>query len=99
MIWASKRANATFRVDRRQTWDHLAEASTSTIKYRNGPHGGWIGQHISPWIRCRKRGASLWTLVVEGFVINLPCAHGTQRSCKSGADAFIKGCPVDCWKT
>ena len=36
IIYASKRAKATLRVDNRQTWDHLQDVSTNTIKYLNG---------------------------------------------------------------
>ena len=40
-------AKATFRVERRLTCDHLVGASIKTIKQRKGPHGGWIGPHMS----------------------------------------------------
>ena len=47
MICASKRAKATLRVDNRQTWNHLQDASTKTIKYLNGPLAGYISPQIS----------------------------------------------------
>ena len=43
MIWARSLGNAAFRVDNKQTCDHLVEASTSTMKYLYGPQAGWIG--------------------------------------------------------
>ena len=48
MIYASKCAKETLRVDNKQTWDHLQDASTNTIKYLNGPLAGCIGPQISP---------------------------------------------------
>ena len=56
------------RVDNRQTWDHLVDASIKTIKYLNGPEGGWIGPHMSPWILSRNLGDSLSTFIDEGLV-------------------------------
>jgi len=43
IIWASNLANDKLRVDNKHTYDHLVDASTKTIKYVNGPHGGWMG--------------------------------------------------------
>jgi hypothetical protein len=40
-------ANASFRVDRRHTCDHLVDASIKIIKYLNGPNNGFIGPQIS----------------------------------------------------
>ena len=70
---------ATLRVEMRQTCDHLVEASIKIIKLRNGPHGGWISPHMSPWIRCKKTGDSNMTLVKHGLIINLPCEHAAHE--------------------
>ena len=48
IIYASKRANSTLRIDNRQMWDHLQDASINTIKCRNGPLDKCIGPKISP---------------------------------------------------
>ena len=37
IIYASKRAKATLCVDNKQTWDHIQDESTKTIKYLNDP--------------------------------------------------------------
>ena len=58
------------RVDNKQTCDHLLETSINTIKYRNGPHSGCIGQHISPWIRSRNVGDLVFILAGDGLMIN-----------------------------
>ena len=71
--------NATFHVDNKQTCDHLLEASINIIKYRNDPHGGCIGPHISPYIHSRNIGNSLSILTGDGLVINFPreqAVHG-----------------------
>jgi hypothetical protein len=43
IIWASNLANVRLRVDNKHTYDHIVDASIKTIKYLNGPYGGWIG--------------------------------------------------------
>ena len=55
IIWAKSFANAEFLVDNKVTCDNLVDASTKTMKYLNGPHGGWIGPHMSPCILSKKR--------------------------------------------
>ena len=79
MICASKRAKATLRVDNRQTWDHLQDTSTKTIKYLNSPLAGCIGPQISPWIFCKKVRDSRSTLVMDGRVMRFPCDHISQE--------------------
>jgi hypothetical protein len=40
-------AKAWFLVDNKHTWDHLVDASISTMKYLNGPVDGCIDPQIS----------------------------------------------------
>ena len=72
MIWARSLANAVLRVDKKQTSDHLVDASTNTIKYLNGPHVGWIGPKMSPWILWRNLGGVVNNLCMGGLRIQLP---------------------------
>ena len=51
--------------------DHLLGASIKTIKYLNGPLGGLIGPHISPWIHFENADDSVSTLAGDGLIINL----------------------------
>ena len=48
IIRTNKRVKATLCMDTRQTWDHLQDASTKTLKYLNGQLVGCIGSQISP---------------------------------------------------
>ena len=79
IICVSKRANATLRVDNMQTWDYLQDASTITIKYRNGPLDGCIGPQISPWILCKNVGDSKLTLLSDDLIMSFPCEQVSQE--------------------
>ncbi|KAF8113068.1 hypothetical protein N665_0057s0020 [Sinapis alba] len=72
IICAMNFAKAVFRVVKRHTFDHLLDASINTMKYLNGPHGGWIGPHISPCILSKNIGDSLPTFAGDGRVISFP---------------------------
>ena len=82
-----------FRLESRQTCDRLLDASINTIKYLKGPHGGWIGPHISPWILSRKDGDSIRTFYGDGLVINLPWEYASHGfSLGKRIFKFFKGC-------
>jgi len=75
IIWANSHANATLRVDSKEMCDHLVHASIKTIKYLNGPLGGWIGPHISPCMRSRKARDWCPILANDGRTISFPWEH------------------------
>ena len=57
----------------------LLEASINTIKYKNGPHSGYIGPRISPWIRSRNIGDSVFILASDGLMINFPREQASHK--------------------
>src|SRR5690606_21428151 len=95
MIWANNLANAMFLDDKRHTCDHLVEASTRTIKYRNVPHGGCIGPQMSPCIRSRKFIVSLVTFTSEGLIMSFPCVHATHVRFFGITLLSFRSCPLE----
>ena len=72
------------------------DASISTIKYRNGPHGGAIGPHISPWILSKNAGFSLAILFLEGLIISFPSEQAVQLKSLDGRTLmFFNVCPSE----
>ena len=49
IIYASKRAKAILRVDNKQTWDHLQDVSTKTIKYCHNDFPLDLEDHKNKW--------------------------------------------------
>ena len=70
---------AWLHVDKRDTWDHLVDASINTMKYLNGPDNGWIEPQISPWILLRNLSGSARILRYDGLKINFPVAQAVQQ--------------------
>ncbi|PRQ43120.1 hypothetical protein RchiOBHm_Chr3g0465021 [Rosa chinensis] len=95
MIWARSLAKAAFLVDNSVTCDHLVDASTKTMKYLNGPHGGWIGPHISPCIRCRKRLESFSVFAYDGLIFNFPNEQAWHNVLLYTRSLLVRGCPWD----
>ena len=47
--------------------------------YKKGPHGGWIGPHMSLCILSKKTSDSNVTLPNDGRTINLPCEQAAHE--------------------
>jgi hypothetical protein len=50
-----------------------------TMKYLNGPLGGWIGPHMSPCMLSRKARDSCPTFAGDGCTINFPWQHAVHE--------------------
>ena len=89
-------ANAIFRLESKQTCDHLLDASINTIKYLKGLHGGWISSHISHWILLRKNGDFIRTFDGDDLIINLPWELSTREfSLGKRIFRFFEGCKYE----
>ena len=70
---------AWLHVDKRDTGDHLVDASINTMKYLNGPDNGWIRPQISHRILSRNLSGSARILRYDGLKINFPIAQVVQQ--------------------
>ena len=66
-------------MDSKATCDQRVDASTRTIKYRNGPHSGLIGPQILPWILYRNGMVCLESLAKDGLAVNLASEQALQN--------------------
>lgn len=69
---ARRRGKTIFRVDNRETRDHLDEAQMMAKKNRKGPLAGSIGPQTSACRRSKKVGILCSVLAGEGLVVSLP---------------------------